>query len=93
MLHALALTRLAGLCLFDIKCAWFNDEQYCRFLPRALLAQVRPRGAGELAVRSVVRAEGVEPSWAYAQRIFVPATAFAAATDGVCGLDYTFAVA
>ena len=39
MLYALALTRLAGLRLFDIKCAWFNEEQYCEFFPRALLAQ------------------------------------------------------
>ena len=38
-LYALALTRLAGLRLFDIKCAWFNEEQYCEFFPRALLAQ------------------------------------------------------
>ena len=37
-LYALALTRLAGLRLFDIKCAWFNEEQYCEFFPRALLA-------------------------------------------------------
>ncbi len=32
-LHALALTRLAGLRLFDIKCASFNEEQYCEFFP------------------------------------------------------------
>jgi transposase-like protein len=38
-LYALALTRLAGLRLFDIKCAWFNEEQYCEFFPRALLAR------------------------------------------------------
>jgi len=38
-LYALALTRLAGLRLFDIKCAWFNEEQYCEFFPRALLAK------------------------------------------------------
>ena len=40
----------------------------------------------------VVRAEGLEPSRAFAQRIFVPATAFAApAVRGrVCGLDYPF---
>ena len=37
-LYALALTRLAGLRLFDIKCAWFNEEQYCEFFPRSLLA-------------------------------------------------------
>ena len=38
-LYALALTRLAGLQLFDIKCAWFNGEQYCEFFPRSLLAR------------------------------------------------------
>ena len=38
-LYALALTRLAGLRLFDIKCAWFNEEQYCEFFPRAVLAR------------------------------------------------------
>lgn len=37
-LYALALTRLAGLRLFDIKCVWFNEEEYCEFFPRALLA-------------------------------------------------------
>ena len=36
---ALALTRLVpGLKLFDIKCAWFNEEEYCEFFPRTLLA-------------------------------------------------------
>ena len=38
-LYALALTRLAGLRLFDIKCAWFNEEEYCEFFPRALLSK------------------------------------------------------
>ena len=38
-LYALALARLAGLRLFDIKCAWFNEDQYCEFFPRALLAR------------------------------------------------------
>ena len=32
-IYALALTRLAGLLLFDIKCAWFNEDQYCEFFP------------------------------------------------------------
>jgi hypothetical protein len=35
---ALALTRLAGLRLFEIKCAWFNEDQYCEFFPRTVLA-------------------------------------------------------
>jgi transposase-like protein len=39
MIYALALTRLVpGLKLFDIKCAWFNEEEYCEFFPRTLLA-------------------------------------------------------
>ena len=37
-IYALALTRLAGLRLFDIKCAWFNETQYCEFFPRTVLA-------------------------------------------------------
>jgi hypothetical protein len=36
-------------------------------------------------------AAGIEPARGFPQRIFVPATTFAAAaTDGVCRLDYTF---
>ena len=37
--YALALARLTGLNLFDIKCAWFNENEYCEFFPRTLLAQ------------------------------------------------------
>jgi len=38
-IYALALTRLVpGLKLFDIKCAWFNEEEYCEFFPRTLFA-------------------------------------------------------
>jgi ATP-dependent exoDNAse (exonuclease V) beta subunit len=41
-IYALALTKLVpGLRLFDIKCAWFNEEQYCEFFPRTLLARRR----------------------------------------------------
>ena len=41
-IYALALTRLVpGLTLFDIKCAWFNEEEYCEFFPRTLFAQKR----------------------------------------------------
>ena len=36
-IYALAISRLAGIPLFDIKCAWFNEEQYCEFFPGALL--------------------------------------------------------
>ena len=40
-----------------------------------------------------MRAVGLEPTRAYAQRIFLPATAFAArAGRRVCGLDYPFTV-
>ena len=39
-IYALALTRLIpGLKLFDIKCAWFNEDEYCEFFPRTLLAR------------------------------------------------------
>jgi ATP-dependent exoDNAse (exonuclease V) beta subunit len=39
-IYALALTRrIPGLKLFDIKCAWFNEHEYCEFFPRALLAK------------------------------------------------------
>jgi hypothetical protein len=42
-IYALALTRLIpGLKLFDIKCAWFNEEEYCEFFPRALLQKLKP---------------------------------------------------
>jgi ATP-dependent exoDNAse (exonuclease V) beta subunit len=41
-IYALALTRLVpGLKLFDIKCAWFNENEYCEFFPRTLLSHVR----------------------------------------------------
>ena len=41
-IYALALTRLVpGLRLFDIKCAWFNENCYNEFFPRVLL----PRAA------------------------------------------------
>ena len=38
--YALALTKLVpGLKLFDIKCAWFNEEEYLEFFPRTLFAR------------------------------------------------------
>jgi transposase-like protein len=44
--YALALTKLVpGLRLFDIKCAWFNEEEYCEFFPRTLLARQRREAA------------------------------------------------
>jgi hypothetical protein len=43
--RACGSTGLTGLRLFDIKCAWFNEEQYCEFFPRALLVR---SGAGEV---------------------------------------------
>jgi transposase-like protein len=43
-IYALALTRrVPGLKLFDIKCAWFNEHEYCEFFPRTLFA-TRYRG-------------------------------------------------
>jgi hypothetical protein len=42
--YALALTRLvSGLRLFDIKCAWFDEDRYCEFFPRTLLARNKDR--------------------------------------------------
>ena len=38
-IYALALTiRVPSLKLFDIKCAWFNEEEYDEFFPRTLFA-------------------------------------------------------
>ena len=46
-IYALALTRLVpGLKLFDIKCAWFNENEYCDFFPRTLLSR-EPRPKAE----------------------------------------------
>jgi ATP-dependent exoDNAse (exonuclease V) beta subunit/ribosomal protein L37AE/L43A len=43
-IYALALTRrVPGLKLFDIKCAWFNEHEYCEMFPRTLFAR-RPVG-------------------------------------------------
>jgi hypothetical protein len=39
-IYALALTRLVpGLKLFDIKCAWFNEHEYCEIFPRTLFSR------------------------------------------------------
>jgi ATP-dependent exoDNAse (exonuclease V) beta subunit len=38
-IYALALTKLTDLRLFDIKCAWFDEDQYCEFYPRTVLAR------------------------------------------------------
>jgi hypothetical protein len=40
-IYALALSRLTGIRLFDIKCGWFNEHQYCEFLPRPLVSKGR----------------------------------------------------
>ena len=45
-IYALALTRLVpGLKLFDIKCAWFNEEEYCEFFPRLLVTHASAQRA------------------------------------------------
>jgi hypothetical protein len=42
-IYALALTRrVPGLRLCDIKCAWFNEHEYCEMFPRALFATRPP---------------------------------------------------
>jgi len=39
-IYALALTRrVPGLKLFDIKCAWFNEQEYLEFFPRTLFSR------------------------------------------------------
>jgi transposase-like protein len=43
--YALALSRLTGIKLFDIKCAWFNENEYCEFFPRTLLSRGRTQRA------------------------------------------------
>jgi transposase-like protein len=43
--YALALSKLAGLRLFDIKCAWFNEQEYCEFFPRTLIVRQREQVA------------------------------------------------
>jgi ATP-dependent exoDNAse (exonuclease V) beta subunit len=42
-IYAVALSRLAGIRLFDIKCAWFDEHHYCEFFPRTLLSRKRDR--------------------------------------------------
>jgi hypothetical protein len=41
-IYALALSHLTGIPLFDFKCAWFNEHQYCEFFPRTILARHTP---------------------------------------------------
>ena len=50
-IYALALSHLAGIHLFDIKCAWFNEEEYCEFFPRKILARRGPRPKTERLYR------------------------------------------
>jgi transposase-like protein len=40
-IYALALSRHTGIKLFDMKCAWFNENEYCEFFPRKLLSRDR----------------------------------------------------
>jgi hypothetical protein len=44
-IYALALSHLTGIRLFDIKCAWFNEHEYCEFFPRKLLSPDRNQRA------------------------------------------------
>ena len=51
-IYAIALTRLVpGLKLFDIKCAWFNDEEYCEFFPRTLFARCTGQSPPRKSIR------------------------------------------
>jgi len=40
--YALALSHLSGIPLFDFKCAWFNEHQYCEFFPARFSRATRP---------------------------------------------------
>jgi transposase-like protein len=44
-IYALALSHLTGIPLFDFKCAWFNEHQYCEYFPRTILARHAPTAA------------------------------------------------
>jgi ATP-dependent exoDNAse (exonuclease V) beta subunit len=46
-IYALALSHLTGIPLFDFKCAWFNEHQYCEFFPRTILARHAPNQINE----------------------------------------------
>jgi hypothetical protein len=37
MIYALALSRLTGIDLYHFKCAWFDDQDYFEFYPRAVV--------------------------------------------------------
>jgi transposase-like protein len=53
-IYALALTRLVpGLKLFDIKCAWFNEHEYCEIFPRTLFVHPRASPAGKSPTESI----------------------------------------
>ncbi len=41
-IYALALSHPTGIPLFDFKCAWFNEHQYCEFFPRTILERNAP---------------------------------------------------
>ena len=92
-LYALALTRLAG-CGSSISSAPGSMRSNTASSSPARFSHMPGREVeARPVINRMVRAAGIEPARGYPQRIFVPATAFAAATNGVCGLDYTFAVA
>ena len=47
-IYALALSYLTGIPLFDFKCAWFNERQYCEFF-RAPCSRARTLGKCDCA--------------------------------------------
>lgn len=54
-LYALALSQLVGIRLFDIKCAWFNEDEYCEFFPRKILSTARQTHANRQPVTSLAQ--------------------------------------
>jgi hypothetical protein len=43
-IYALALSRLTGIPLYHFKCAWFDDEHYFDFYPRAVVQKRKREG-------------------------------------------------
>jgi len=62
-IYALALTRLVpGLRLFDIKCAWLNENCYNEFLPRLLLPQPKKKASWSAPVPPTTIKPALTPS-------------------------------
>jgi hypothetical protein len=61
-IYALALSSRTGLNLFDIKCAWFNEEEYCEFFPRSLFSSGRANRDRAIPKGGIDAAKGIRES-------------------------------